>query len=66
MSYGKLRRLAAAALALVLPLSGCGPAVETDAAAELPEGQKLIALTFDDGPRPPPPPACWTAWRSGG
>lgn len=51
MSYGKLRRLAAAALALVLPLSGCGPAVETDAAAELPEGQKLIALTFDDGPR---------------
>ena len=51
MSYGKLRRLAATALALVLPLSGCGPAVETDAAAELPEGQKLIALTFDDGPR---------------
>ena len=51
MLYGKLRRLAAAALALVLPLSGCGPAVETDAAAELPEGQKLIALTFDDGPR---------------
>ena len=51
MSYGKLRRLAAAALALLLPLSGCGPAVVTDAAAELPEGQKLIALTFDDGPR---------------
>ena len=51
MSYGKLRRLAAAALALVLPLSGCGPAVETDAAAELSAGQKLIALTFDDGPR---------------
>ena len=51
MSYGKLRRLAVAALALVLPLSGCGPAVEADSAAELPEGQKLIALTFDDGPR---------------
>ena len=46
-----VRRLSAAVLALALLLTGCTPAVEADAAVELPEGQKLIALTFDDGPR---------------
>ena len=51
MSYGTLRRLAAAVLAMALPLSGCSPAVEADTAVALPEGKKLIALTFDDGPR---------------
>lgn len=51
MSHKRVRRLAAAVLALALPLSGCRAAVEADTAVELPEGQKLIALTFDDGPR---------------
>ena len=51
MSYGTLRRLAAAVLAMALPLSGCRAAVEADTAVALPEGKKLIALTFDDGPR---------------
>ena len=46
-----VRRLSAAVLALALLLTGCTPAVKVDAAVELPEGQKLIALTFDDGPR---------------
>ena len=51
MSYGTLRRLAAAVLALALPLAGCRRAAETAAPLALPEGKKLIALTFDDGPR---------------
>ena len=51
MSYGTLRRLAAAVLAMALPLSGCRAAVEANTAVALPEGKKLIALTFDDGPR---------------
>lgn len=51
MSYRGFRRLAAAALALCLPLSGCRRLAEADAAVELPAERKLIALTFDDGPR---------------
>ena len=46
------RRAGALACALLLAAGGgCAPAAETAGAAVLPDGQKLIALTFDDGPR---------------
>ena len=49
---GKSRGVLAAALAAVsLFCTGCGKGTPVSAEAELTEGQKLIALTFDDGPR---------------
>ena len=54
-------------LALAL-LSGCapgGPVAEAGADAQLP-ADKLIAITFDDGPRRILPSGYWTACRSGG
>ena len=42
--------LAAVVLAAVLGLGG-GGAVPAEGGAEIPEGEKYVALTFDDGPR---------------
>ncbi|MEQ2457293.1 polysaccharide deacetylase family protein [Flavonifractor hominis] len=39
------------ALLFFVALAGCGPARTVDAVVELPEEPKLVALTFDDGPR---------------
>ena len=47
----RLARALASALLLSLFLPGCRPAAEADAPLVLPEGDRLIALTFDDGPR---------------
>lgn len=55
MGRKKWRRFAAAALLLAVGLSilshWAPDAVETEAVTSAPDGPKLIALTFDDGPR---------------
>lgn len=50
-AWALLLLLAQGAMWMAPLLGGAGPAVTVDAAAPVAEGRKLVALTFDDGPK---------------